>query len=353
MKLPKGFRNNINIVQGKIGPEKRQELLDNIANQGTFLPRGVMEEDMDQSFIDFVNQKDGLNISINGKKVPVFFLTIQRWSEFSKTWQFTDENRNVDMPFITVVRKPDIQQGNNQAGLWNIAGGRTYTYMKIPTFDGERKGIDLYKIPQPTSVDITYEVRLFTNRMRDLNKLNRKIQRVFQSRQHYINVNGHPMPLYLENIGDESNIDDFENKRFYVSLFEVKLEGYILDEEEFEVIPTINRVITTLEIEEVRILNQVIFEPYKRGHELTWTFVWKPNSQATFNFNAQYDSQITQLTAIENITRITIWVNGGVVFDGTTLNIPINITANDSIQIKVYKSALTLGRFILIGNTTS
>lgn len=353
MKLPKGFRNNINIVQGKIGPEKRQELLDNIANQGTFLPRGVMEEDMDQAFIDFVGDKNGLSVSVNGKKVPVFFLTIQRWSEFTKTWQFTDENRNVDMPFITVVRKPDIQQGNNQVGLWNIPNNRTYTYMKVPTFDGERQGVDLYKIPQPTSVDITYEVRLFTNRMRDLNKLNRKIQKTFQSRQHYINVNGHPMPLYLETIGDESNIDDFENKRFYVSLFEIKMEGYILDEEDFEVIPTVNRVITTLEIQETKILNQAIFKPLKRGHELTWTFIWEPNSQSTYNFNAQYDVQITKLTAIENITRIIIWVNNSVVFDGTTLNTPINISANDSIQVKVYKTAITIGKFILIGNTTS
>ena len=52
--LPKGFRNNININPGKIGPERRQEILDDIADNGTFLPRGVSEEDMDESFLDFV-----------------------------------------------------------------------------------------------------------------------------------------------------------------------------------------------------------------------------------------------------------------------------------------------------------
>jgi hypothetical protein len=41
------------------------------------------------------------------------------------------------------------------------------------------------------------------------------------------------MPLHLENIGDESNIDDFE--KFYIQMFEMKLLGYILDEEDFEV----------------------------------------------------------------------------------------------------------------------
>ena len=202
MGMPKGYITNINIKNGKVGPERRQEILDGIADQGTFLPRGVLEEDMDQSFIDFMNSDEGLSISVDGDKIPVIFLTIQRWTEFSKTWQFSDKYKNIDLPFVTVVRKPDIQQGQNQAGLWNIPGNRTYTYMKVPTWDGVRRGVDLYKVPQPTSVDLTYEVRLFTNKMKDLNKFNRTIQRAFQSRQCYINVNGHPMPLHLESIGD-------------------------------------------------------------------------------------------------------------------------------------------------------
>ena len=53
-RIPKGFRNNININPGKIGPERRQEILDDIADNGTFLPRGVSEEDMDETFVDFV-----------------------------------------------------------------------------------------------------------------------------------------------------------------------------------------------------------------------------------------------------------------------------------------------------------
>ena len=220
MAVPKGFKTNININPSKIGPDRRQEILDGITDNGTFLPRGVSEEDMDEAFVDFINNE--LGITIDGQKVPVLFLTIQRWSEFSKTWKFTDNYKDIQLPFITVVRQPDIQQGQNQAGLWNIPGNRTYTYMKVPTWDGIRNGVDLYKVPQPTSVDITYEVRLFTNRMRDLNKFNSKTQKAFQSRQAYLNTKGHPMPVHLENISDESNIDDFENRRFYVQLLILK-----------------------------------------------------------------------------------------------------------------------------------
>ena len=351
MAMPKGYMTNINIKNQKVGPERRQEILDGIADQGTFLPRGVLEEDMDQSFIDFMNNSDGLSISVDGNKVPVIFLTIQRWTEFTKTWQFSDKYKNIEMPFVTVVRKPDIQQGKNQAGLWNIPGNRTYTYMKVPTWDGVRRGMDLYKVPQPTSVDLTYEVRIFTNKMKDLNKFNRKIQRAFQSRQCYINVNGHPMPLHLENIGDESNIEDFENRRFYVQMFEMKLLGYILDEEDFEVVPTINRSVMTMEVEDNIKYGNIIFTPTKTNNTLTYNFIWKPKSEPQFSFTQQYDAKFTQLIDIENITRIVITVNHLVVFDGTVLTSPIILLANDLVNVKIYKTFYDTGMFKLIGNT--
>jgi hypothetical protein len=351
MAIPKGFRTNIDINNQKIGPERRQEILDGITNDGTFLPKGVLEEDMDESFINFIGSEDGLGISIDGEKVPVIFLTLQRWMEFTRTWSFNDEYKDVSMPFISITRKPDIQQGQNQAGLWNIPVNRTYTMMKVPTWDGVRQGIDLYKIPQPTSVDLSYEVRLFTTRMRDLNTLNNKVQRAFQSRQCYIDVNGHPMPLHLENIGDESNIDDFSAKKFYVQNFEIKLLGYILNEEDYEIVPTLNRTMMTVELEESKVRPTALLEEKKDGDKAVYSFVFKPNSNTQFSFIAQYDVNFTQLINIENITRIIISKNNIVVFDGNTLVTPILVTASDSITIKIYKNTSTFGSFKLIGYT--
>lgn len=351
MSVPKGWRNNINIKPEKIGPERRREILDGIQDKGTFLPKGVLEEDMDQSVVDFVKSDDRISISIDGKKIPVIFLTIQRWTEFSKGWQFDDKYRDIQLPFITIVRKPDIQQGQNQAGLWNIPGNRTYTYYKVPTFDGARRGVDLYRVPQPTPVDITYEVRMFTNRMKDLNTVNRAIQRAFQSRQCYINVNGHPMPLHLENIGDESNIDDFENRRFYVQLFEIKLLGYILDENDFEIVPTANRLLVTTEVVESTIPVNIVFEQTSTVNGITLTFDFKPRSNTTFNFVSQYSASLTQLTGLNNITRITISKNDVVIFDGTILTSPLLFNANDNITVTVYKNFYDDGSFVLLGNT--
>lgn len=247
MATPKKNIKKINIIKKDVGFDKRQSYLDNISKNNGYLPKGINHEDMDSSFVDFI--KDDLDVTIKGEKVPAILLTIQRWSEFSRTWQFSDKYKNIKIPFITIVRKPDPQKGTNQSGYFNIPGKPTYTYMKVPTWDGNRKGMDIYKIPQPVPVDLNFEVRVFCNRMRDLNKFNKEIIKLFSSEQYYIKVNEHPIPIILENIGDESVIDDFENKRYYVQLYEMKLMGYLLDEDDFEKVPAINRVIKMNEID--------------------------------------------------------------------------------------------------------
>jgi hypothetical protein len=225
--------------------------------------------------------------------------------------------------------------------------------MKVPTWDGARSGVDLYKVPQPVSVDLTYEIRIFTTKMKDLNLFNTAIQLAFQSRQCYINVKGHPMPLHLESIGDESNIDDFENKRFYVQTFEVTLLGYLLDESQYEVIPTINRTVMALEIDERKIFNDVLFDASRKDNIANYAFIFKPRSNNQFSFTLQYDVNFTQLIDVKNISRITIISNGSTIFDGTIMNTPLILSANDIITIKVTKNYLAVSEFKLLGTTST
>ena len=76
--------------------------------------------------------------------------------------------------------------------------------MKIPTWDGNIKSFDIYQIPQPVSIDLQYEVRLFCNKMRDLNLFNKKLLDSFLQVKNILRINGHPIPLVLDSIGDES-----------------------------------------------------------------------------------------------------------------------------------------------------
>jgi hypothetical protein len=85
-------------------------------------------------------------------------------------------------------------------------------------------------------------------RQADLNKFNSIILKTFQSRQAYTVVNGHYIPMILEDTSDESQITDLNNKRFYIQLYSINLQGFILDPDDFEVVPSINRIFTVTEI---------------------------------------------------------------------------------------------------------
>lgn len=247
MAVPSNFRRTVSLTPQSEGDERRSDMRGLISDNTGNLPEGVSFEDMDREFIHFMDSD--LKTDINGKEVPVIILSIQRYSEFSKTWKFTDDrHKNLQMPFITVVRQPNPKEGTNYAGMYNIPGRQIYTYHKVPTVTDGRKGFDIYKVPQPTSVDITYEIRFFTNSMEDLNVFGEKVRKMFRSRQHYIYPKGYAMPVIIEGDGDESNIENFEDRRFYVILFDMVLQGFILDKKDFEVIPAIDRIVSVNEI---------------------------------------------------------------------------------------------------------
>ena len=326
--LPKGYRKNLNITPTPIGDEIRRNMYEDISKDGTYLPKGVLHEDMDKSFVDFI--EGDIDLTLAGEKVPVIFLTIQRWAEFAKTWQYSDEYKNIKMPFITVVRKPDAQIGTNQAGYFNIPGRPTYTYMKVPTWDGNRKGMDVYQIPQPVPIDMVYEVRLFCNRMRDLNKLNRKIIQKFSPLEFYIKVNGHPMPILLDSIGDESVINNLEERKYYVQMFNMKLMGYLLDEDDFKVTPAISRTVAMVELsDEIRRAQyQITKDDETKTICLSVTFV-RGVSKVTIplELKARYTSESTV-----NTNSTTLKLNG------VTSTVPFSVKNGDELFIEVNKT---------------
>lgn len=212
-----------------------------IVDKDAYLPHGVLHYDLDKGFKEFVTEN--LEVSIDGQKLPVIMLPIQKWAEFTQTWQFTDEYKNVKFPFITIVRQPNTRPGTNQNLLYNIPGNKTYIYSEVPTWDGVRKGVDLYKIPHPTPIDIVYEVRVFTTRQEELNRFNKIVLKEFRSLQSYTKVNGHYIPIILESENDESQISDIEQRRFYVQNYNFVLQGFLLDPDDFKIVPAINRII--------------------------------------------------------------------------------------------------------------
>lgn len=246
MPFPKKIKKHLPLTQSKTLLPRREEIANMISNDGTYLPKSLLHADLDGGFLDFVKEK--LVTVVDGKKIPIvdILITTQNWAQFVETWDFQNIDKNVEPPFITVVRTPEVKYGTNPATVYNIPNRRQYYYMKVPTWDGQRHGMDIYKIPQPIPVDIKYTVAIVCNRMRELNEFNKVVLGEFASRQAYQVIKGHYIPIINDNISDES-VTDLEKRKVYIQKYDFTLLGFLIDENEFEVSPAITRSFTIFE----------------------------------------------------------------------------------------------------------
>ena len=240
MGIPKK-KNNISVYQGKQLVERRQELLDRITKSDSYLPDSILHDDLDLGMLDFV--KSNFKVVSDGDQIPVIpkILTIQRWGEFTNTWDFSDLDGNVQLPFVAVIRRPDVQPGTNPSLQRTIPDRQQFYYASVPTWDGTQMGADIYRIPQPVAIDITYEISIVCTKFRDLNKFNQIVLQKFSSRQAYTTVKGHYIPIVLDTIEDNTPVD-LDSRRFYIQNYKFTLLGFIIDDEEFEVKPAVSRL---------------------------------------------------------------------------------------------------------------
>jgi hypothetical protein len=248
MGLPKKIKKDLKLTPEKILLERREELLDYINEDGTYLPKSILHADLDRGFLDFV--KNVLRTVVEGKEVPMIdvIITTQNWAQFTETWKFQNMDDNPEPPFITVVRKKETKFGTNPALKYNIPNRKQYFYAAVPTWTGTRKGVDIYTIPQPIPIDINYSIKIVCNRMRELNEFNKNVLREFASRQAYTTVKGHYIPIIMDNISDES-VNDLEKRRYYMQNYDFTLLGFLIDEDEFEVKPAVSRSLALIELD--------------------------------------------------------------------------------------------------------
>ena len=248
MALPKKVKPTLPLTYPKTLLPRREQIKDMITKDGTYLPKSLLHADLDGGFLDFV--KNTLKISTEGKTIPVvdILITTQNWSQFVETWDFQNIDKNVEPPFITVIRIPEVKYGNNPSVMYNIPNRRMYYYMEVPTWDGNRAGKDIYKIPQPIPADFKYTVAIVCNRMREINTFNKKVLETFASRQAYQVIKGHYIPIINDGITDESVLE-LEKRKYYIQKYDFTMMGFLIDEDEFEVAPAISRVFQMYEVD--------------------------------------------------------------------------------------------------------
>jgi len=330
MGLPKKIKKNIPLTQPNTLLRRRQDLVDMINKDGTYLPKSLLHADLDKGFLDFV--KEDLKVVVDGKVIPMIdiLITTQNWSQFTETWDIQNLDKNVEPPFISVVRIPEVKYGTNPALMYNIPNRRQYFYAQVPTWDGQRNGMDIYKIPQPVPVDITFQVKIVCNRMRELNEFNKTVLEKFASRQAYRNIKGHYIPIIQGTISDES-VMDVEKRKYYIQSYEFTMLGFLIDENEFEVSPAISRVLTMYEIDK---------EPKKRSKRKDDLI--NESNEITFEYDLgdfvkqqviYYTANLTVVESI-NVDNYDVYINDD--YYGNDIN-TIQVNTNDVLRIDVEK----------------
>jgi hypothetical protein len=329
MGLPKKIKKDIPLIPKKTLLPRRHEIADMISEDGTYLPKSLLHADLDRGFLDFV--KDGLRTVVEGKTVPMVdvLITTQNWAQFVETWDFENIDKNVEPPFITVIRTPEVKYGNNPAVMYNIPNRRLYYYAKVPTWDGQRHGMDIYKIPQPVPVDIKYTVAIVCNRMRELNKFNQVVLEKFASRQSYQTIKGHYIPIINDEITDES-IMDLEKRKVYIQKYTFTMMGFLIDEDEFEVQPAVTRIFQIYETES-KIKKR---KPKKEvpNSPLTATFVYSDvdtEKEETFNYTVNL-----RFMDSDNVDTYSVFINGDYYGDDI---VEIQVNNGDVIKITIDK----------------
>ena len=336
MPLPKKIKKNIPLTESKILLERRKELVDKINQDGTFLPKSLLHADLDGGFLDFV--KNDLKLVVTGKLVPMVdvIMTTQNWAQFTETWDFQNIDKNSEPPFITVIRTPEVKYGNNPL-LYTIPNRRQYFYAQVPTWDGQRAGMDIYKIPQPVPIDITYSVKIICNRMRELNKFNQIILEKFSSRQSYATIKGHYIPIVMNNVSDES-VMDVEKRKFYIQSYEFTMYGFLIDEEQFEVSPAVTRLLQVYEVDKKSINRgkKNVFE--EKPTTINFLFV-VGNNTLIEKFNYTSNIKVGNTSNLNLSNGYSVYINNNYYGDDVT---EIQINTNDVLKIEVNKQDVNL-----------
>ena len=332
--LPK-IKKTLPLTYPPIGYERRLELLEDINKDGTYLPKSILHEDLDRGFLDFI--KNDLKTVVSGKVVKVvdILMTTQNWAQFTQTWDFNNIDKNVQPPIITTVRTPEVKYGTLPSLRYNIPNRKQYYYAAVPTWDGQRKGVDIYTIPQPVPVDIKYSVKIICNRMRELNKFNQIVIEKFASRQAYTRIKGHYIPIILDDISDES-VMDVEKRRYYIQSYGFTLQGFLSDEEEYEVKPGISRSLMLVEVDNrKKKVKKQKFPP--NPDEITMNVNF-PVGTTAYTQTFEYTTNIKVIGSV-NISSYEFYING-LYYGNNISQLPqgeIQINTNDVFTVNIVK----------------
>lgn len=223
--------------------------IDNLLNQAfentNYLPQKLLLEDIDQGLYNFLKSFN-LSLTIEDgtkKQVPVIFLTQEKWAEFQKNWKSlrNENNEEIGYPFLT-LRRTGVKKGTSPQ-RYTIPNKKKFSFVKVPNFDGVLKGLDIYKVPQPTWVDCLYEFKFFTHYMEEVNSCYELVlNEIFSSGEGYMNINGYYIGAMLDDPSEENNMNEILADRRFSINFPIKVHAKLVDPSKFEKVNSITKI---------------------------------------------------------------------------------------------------------------
>jgi hypothetical protein len=203
--------------------------------------------------------------------------------------------------------------------------------------------MDIYTIPQPVPVDIKYSVKIICNRMRELNQLNKVVMQTFSSRQAYTFIKGQYVPIILDNVSDESQMT-MEARKYYVQTYDFTMLGYLIDEDEFEVKPAIQRITQLIELDTTTRKQRANKFP-KNPDEFPSDFLFVSGNTTLVDM-IDFTANMS-LVGTDNIDTYDVYINDD--YYGSDVSL-IQITTNDILRIEVTKNDNTQESKITFNN---
>lgn len=209
-----------------------------------FLPQKLEIVDLDKGVFDFIKN---LNITVtdetgNSRPVPIIFNTHDLWAERRMNWKSmrSEYGEEITRPFMVLTRTA-VKQGTSPLKR-TIPVKKKFKWLKIPTFDASLKGYVIYKIPQPTYIDLHYELVFVSTYVDDVNKYYTKILRDgYSDLQGYMNINGYHVSSRIED-PSETREEDLASEKVYETTFPIIVFGKLVDPTQFERVSTINKI---------------------------------------------------------------------------------------------------------------
>ena len=218
--------------------------LDKDFENHAFLPQKLELVDLDKGVMDFIKK---INITVldetgNSRAVPIVFNSQELWAERRLNWKGmrSEYGEELTRPFL-VLSRTAVKQGTSPLKR-TIPVKKKFTWLKVPTFDGTLKGYVLYKIPQPTYVDVSYELAFVTAYVDDVNRYySNMIRDSYSDGQGYMNINGYPIASVMED-PSETREEDLASEKIYIVTFPIIVHGKLVDPTKFEKVNTITKI---------------------------------------------------------------------------------------------------------------